>query len=80
MTEIDCGSSPAVSNAHPESLTGTTFMETAKYACDEGYKADVIEAPLVCGKSANWLGEPLICTGRYLDFINVDKSSPNLSF
>ncbi|KAK2153590.1 hypothetical protein NP493_2290g00003 [Ridgeia piscesae] len=36
-------------------------METAKYACDEGYKADVIEATLVCGKPASWLGEPLIC-------------------
>ena len=44
-------------------------METAKYACDEGYKADVIEAPLVCGKSASWLGEQLICTGRYLGII-----------
>jgi len=38
-------------------------METAKYACDEGYKADVIEATLVCGKPASWLGEPLICNG-----------------
>ncbi|KAK2174781.1 hypothetical protein NP493_778g04043 [Ridgeia piscesae] len=59
--KIDCGSPPAVSNARTESLTGTTFMETAKYACDEGYKADVIKAPLVCGKSASWLGEQLNC-------------------
>jgi len=38
-------------------------METAKYACDEGYKADGIEAPLVCGKSASWLGEQVLCSG-----------------
>ena len=44
-------------------------METAKYACDEGYKADVIEAPHVCGKPASSLGELLIFTGRYLGII-----------
>ncbi|KAI0236132.1 hypothetical protein LSAT2_013301 [Lamellibrachia satsuma] len=37
-------------------------MATAQYACDEGYKADVIGAPLVCGKSASWLGDPLVCS------------------
>ncbi|KAK2174775.1 hypothetical protein NP493_778g04036 [Ridgeia piscesae] len=75
--KIDCGSPPAVSNAHTESLTGTTFMETAKYACDEGYKADVIEAPLVCGKSASWLGEPLNCNALPL---NCRIESTSLSY
>ena len=66
LTEIDCGTPPAMSNAHTENLTATTFMATAQYACDEGYKMDVIGAPLVCSKSANWLGEPVVCSGRCL--------------
>ncbi|KAI0236131.1 hypothetical protein LSAT2_013300 [Lamellibrachia satsuma] len=61
-TKIDCGTPPAVSNAHTENLTATTFMATAQYVCDEGYKVDVIGAPLVCGKSASWLGEPVVCS------------------
>ncbi|KAI0236128.1 Sushi, von Willebrand factor type A, EGF and pentraxin domain-containing protein 1 [Lamellibrachia satsuma] len=60
--KIDCGTPPAVSNAHTDNLTATTFMATAQYVCDEGYKADVIGAPLVCGKSASWLGEPVVCS------------------
>ena len=66
FTEIDCGTPPSVSNAHTENLTATTFMATAQYVCDEGYKVDVIGAPLVCGKSASWLGDPLVCSGRCL--------------
>ncbi|KAM6329399.1 sushi domain-containing protein 1 isoform 5-T15 [Alca torda] len=60
---VDCGVPPSVLNAHPASLSGTTYGSEVTYNCDHGYFIASGDQTAVCNAKGQWDGADLVCKG-----------------
>ncbi|NXV50228.1 SUSD1 protein, partial [Uria aalge] len=58
---VDCGVPPSVLNAHPASLSGTTYGSEVTYSCDHGYFIASGDQTAVCNAKGQWDGADLVC-------------------
>ncbi|NWX71832.1 SUSD1 protein, partial [Alca torda] len=58
---VDCGVPPSVLNAHPASLSGTTYGSEVTYNCDHGYFIASGDQTAVCNAKGQWDGADLVC-------------------
>ncbi|XP_063176943.1 sushi domain-containing protein 1 isoform X3 [Chroicocephalus ridibundus] len=58
---VDCGVPPSVLNAHPVSLSGTTYGSEVTYNCDHGYFIASGNQTAVCNAEGQWDGADLVC-------------------
>ncbi len=59
-TAVDCGVFPNSTNGAVDTSSGTTFMMTATYTCNDGYMR-IGSENIMCGSNRNWTPEALIC-------------------
>ncbi|XP_019142418.2 sushi domain-containing protein 1 isoform X4 [Corvus cornix cornix] len=58
---VDCGVPPSVSNAHPTSVSGTTYRSEVTYDCARGYLMAGSSHTAVCNAKGQWDGPDLVC-------------------
>ncbi|XP_030367542.1 sushi domain-containing protein 1 isoform X8 [Strigops habroptila] len=58
---VDCGVPPSVLNAHPASLSGTTYGSEVTYNCVHGYFMASGNQTAVCNAKGQWDGTDLVC-------------------
>ncbi|XP_048148325.1 sushi domain-containing protein 1 isoform X3 [Corvus hawaiiensis] len=58
---VDCGVPPSVSNAHPTSVSGTTYRSEVTYDCARGYLMAGGSHTAVCNAKGQWDGPDLVC-------------------
>ncbi|NWT48383.1 SUSD1 protein, partial [Chroicocephalus maculipennis] len=58
---VDCGVPPSVLNAHPVSLSGTTYGSEVTYNCDHGYFIASGNQTAVCNAEGQWDVADLVC-------------------
>lgn len=61
---VDCGVTPFVLNAHPTSVSGTTYRSEVSYDCDPGYLMAGGSHTAVCNAKGQWDGPDLVCKGK----------------
>jgi hypothetical protein len=59
---VSCGSLSNPANGTVNTSGGTSFGNTATYACNPGYAATGGSASRMCQADMNWSGSPLVCT------------------
>ncbi|KAI1239781.1 hypothetical protein IHE44_0011213 [Lamprotornis superbus] len=60
-TGVDCGVPPSVLNAHPTSVSGTTYRSEVTYDCARGYLMAGGNRTAVCNAKGHWDGPDLVC-------------------
>ncbi|XP_030910100.2 sushi domain-containing protein 1 isoform X5 [Melopsittacus undulatus] len=60
-TGVDCGVPPSVLNAHPASVSGTTYGSEVTYNCVHGYFMASGNQTAVCNARGQWDGTDLVC-------------------
>ncbi|XP_050843107.1 sushi domain-containing protein 1 isoform X2 [Serinus canaria] len=58
---VDCGTPPFVLNAHPTSVSGTTYRSEVTYDCVHGYLMAGGSGTAVCNAKGQWDGPDLVC-------------------
>ncbi|KAM8983824.1 sushi domain-containing protein 1 isoform 4-T4 [Ara ararauna] len=58
---VDCGVPPSVLNAHPASVSGTTYGSEVTYNCVHGYFMASGNKTAVCNAEGQWDGTDLVC-------------------
>ncbi|XP_019329456.1 PREDICTED: sushi domain-containing protein 1 [Aptenodytes forsteri] len=58
---VDCGAPPTVLNAHPASVSGTTYGSEVTYNCVHGYFIASGNQTAVCNAEGQWDGADLVC-------------------
>ncbi|XP_063996505.1 sushi domain-containing protein 1 isoform X2 [Pogoniulus pusillus] len=58
---VDCGVPPSVLNAHPVSVSGTTYRSEVTYNCAHGYFIASGHQIAVCNARGQWDGADLVC-------------------
>ncbi|XP_068278995.1 sushi domain-containing protein 1 isoform X2 [Nyctibius grandis] len=58
---VDCGVPPSVLNAHPASVSGTTYGSEVTYNCVHGYFISSGNQTAVCNAKGQWDGADLVC-------------------
>ncbi|KAL2293982.1 hypothetical protein Nmel_007690 [Mimus melanotis] len=58
---VDCGIPPSVLNAHPTSVSGTTYRSEVTYDCAHGYQMAGGNRTAVCNAKGHWDGPDLVC-------------------
>ncbi|XP_030323847.1 sushi domain-containing protein 1 [Calypte anna] len=58
---VDCGVPPSVLNAHPASISGTTYGSKVTYNCVHGYFIASGNQTAVCNAKGQWDGTDLVC-------------------
>ncbi|XP_061311129.1 sushi domain-containing protein 1 isoform X6 [Pezoporus flaviventris] len=58
---VDCGIPPSVLNAHPASVSGTTYGSEVTYNCVHGYFMASGNQTAVCNAKGQWDGTDLVC-------------------
>ncbi|XP_076218661.1 sushi domain-containing protein 1 isoform X1 [Aptenodytes patagonicus] len=58
---VDCGAPPSVLNAHPASVSGTTYGSEVTYNCVHGYFIASGNQTAVCNAEGQWDGADLVC-------------------
>ncbi|XP_041342234.1 sushi domain-containing protein 1 isoform X2 [Pyrgilauda ruficollis] len=58
---VDCGVPPFVLNAHPTSVSGTTYRSEVTYGCVHGYLMAGGSGTAVCNAKGQWDGPDLVC-------------------
>ncbi|XP_068856883.1 sushi domain-containing protein 1 isoform X1 [Aphelocoma coerulescens] len=58
---VDCGVPPSVLNAHPTSVSGTTYRSEVTYDCVHGYLMAGGSRTAVCNAKGQWDGPDLVC-------------------
>ncbi|XP_074992462.1 sushi domain-containing protein 1 isoform X6 [Calonectris borealis] len=58
---VDCGVPPSVLNAHPASVSGTTYGSEVTYKCVHGYFVASGSQTAVCNAKGQWDGTDLVC-------------------
>ncbi|XP_050768625.1 sushi domain-containing protein 1 isoform X3 [Gymnogyps californianus] len=58
---VDCGVPPSVLNAHPASVSGTTYGSEVTYNCVHGYFIASGNQTAVCNAKGQWDGTDLVC-------------------
>ncbi|XP_042643915.1 sushi domain-containing protein 1 isoform X5 [Tyto alba] len=58
---VDCGVPPPVLNAHPASVSGTTYRSEVTYHCVHGYFIESGSPTVVCNAKGQWDGTDLVC-------------------
>ncbi|KAM9507488.1 sushi domain-containing protein 1 isoform 3-T3 [Guaruba guarouba] len=58
---VDCGDPPSVLNAHPASVSGTTYGSEVTYNCVHGYFMASGNQTAVCNAEGQWDGTDLVC-------------------
>ncbi|XP_074711617.1 sushi domain-containing protein 1 isoform X5 [Strix uralensis] len=58
---VDCGLPPSVLNAHPTSVSGTTYRSEVTYHCVHGYFIASGNQTAVCNAKGQWDGTDLVC-------------------
>ncbi|XP_057282021.1 sushi domain-containing protein 1 isoform X4 [Pezoporus wallicus] len=58
---VDCGIPPSVLNAHPASVSGTTYGSEVTYNCAHGYFMASGNQTAVCNAKGQWDGTDLVC-------------------
>ncbi|NXO57313.1 SUSD1 protein, partial [Aramus guarauna] len=58
---VDCGVPPSVLNAHPASVSGTTYRSEVTYNCAHGYFIASGNQTAVCNAKGQWDGTDLVC-------------------
>ncbi|XP_014744699.1 PREDICTED: sushi domain-containing protein 1 isoform X3 [Sturnus vulgaris] len=58
---VDCGVPPSVLNAHPTSVSGTTYRSEVTYDCARGYLMAGGNRTAVCNARGHWDGPDLVC-------------------
>ncbi|KFV82284.1 Sushi domain-containing protein 1, partial [Struthio camelus australis] len=58
---VDCGVPPSIVNAHPPSLSGTTYGSEVTYNCVHGYFIASGNQTAVCNAKGEWDGTDLVC-------------------
>ncbi|XP_067172586.1 sushi domain-containing protein 1 isoform X2 [Apteryx mantelli] len=58
---VDCGVPPSIINAHPASLSGTTYGSEVIYNCVHGYLIASGNQTAVCNAKGQWDGTDLVC-------------------
>ncbi|XP_061217222.1 sushi domain-containing protein 1 isoform X5 [Neopsephotus bourkii] len=58
---VDCGVPPSVLNAHPASVSGTTYGSEVTYSCVHGYFMASGNQTAVCNAKGQWDGTDLVC-------------------
>uniref|UniRef100_A0A8B9G6C4 Sushi domain containing 1 n=1 Tax=Amazona collaria TaxID=241587 RepID=A0A8B9G6C4_9PSIT len=58
---VDCGVPPSVLNAHPASVSGTTYGSEVTYNCVHGYFMASGTQTAVCNAEGQWDGTDLVC-------------------
>ncbi|KQK77898.1 sushi domain-containing protein 1 [Amazona aestiva] len=58
---VDCGVPPSVLNAHPASVSGTTYGSEVTYNCVHGYFMASGNQTAVCNAEGQWDGTDLVC-------------------
>ncbi|KAM9250481.1 sushi domain-containing protein 1 isoform 2-T2 [Cariama cristata] len=58
---VDCGVPPSILNAHPASVSGTTFGSEVTYNCLHGYFIESGNQTAVCNAKGQWDGTDLVC-------------------
>ncbi|KAM6109979.1 sushi domain-containing protein 1 isoform 4-T5 [Phoenicopterus ruber ruber] len=58
---VDCGLPPSVLNAHPASVSRTTYGSEVTYNCVHGYFIANGNQTAVCNASGQWDGTDLVC-------------------
>ncbi|XP_025958918.2 sushi domain-containing protein 1 isoform X2 [Dromaius novaehollandiae] len=58
---VDCGAPPSIINAHPASLSGTTYGSEVTYSCVHGYLIASGNQTAVCNAKGRWDGTDLVC-------------------
>ncbi|KAM6363256.1 sushi domain-containing protein 1 isoform 2-T2 [Pluvialis apricaria] len=58
---VDCGVPPSVLNAHPASVSGTTYGGEVTYNCDHGYFIASGNRTAICNAKGQWDGIDLVC-------------------
>ncbi|NXL64443.1 SUSD1 protein, partial [Chordeiles acutipennis] len=61
---VDCGVPPSVLNAHPASISGTTYGSEVTYSCVHGYFIASGNQTAVCNAKGQWEGTDLVCKGK----------------
>lgn len=61
---MDCGVPPSVLNAHPASVSGTTYGSEVTYNCDHGYFIASGNRTAICNAKGQWDGINLVCKGK----------------
>lgn len=75
---MDCGVPPSVLNAHPASVSGTTYGSEVTYNCVHGYFIASGNQTAVCNARGQWDGTDLVCKGKCnlpSDLFSVDTVS-----
>ena len=67
-TAIDCGVLTDPSNGAVDTSSGTTFMMTATYTCNDGYMRIGSESR-TCGSDRNWTPEAPTCERKLVIII-----------
>uniref|UniRef100_A0A8C9UD79 Sushi domain-containing protein n=1 Tax=Serinus canaria TaxID=9135 RepID=A0A8C9UD79_SERCA len=57
---VDCGTPPFVLNAHPTSVSGTTYRSEVTYDCVHGYLMAGGSGTAVCNAKGQWDGPDLV--------------------
>ncbi|NXE82854.1 SUSD1 protein, partial [Cochlearius cochlearius] len=58
---VDCGVPPSILNAHPASVSGTTYGSEVTYSCVHGYFIASGNQTAVCNAEGQWDGTDLVC-------------------
>ncbi|NWT57309.1 SUSD1 protein, partial [Erythrocercus mccallii] len=58
---VDCGVPPSILNAHPTSVSGTTYRSEVTYNCIHGYLMAGSSRTAVCNAKGQWEGPDLVC-------------------
>lgn len=75
---MDCGVPPSVLNAHPASVSGTTYGSEVTYNCVHGYFMASGNQTAVCNAKGQWDGTDLVCKGKSnlpSDLLSIDTVS-----
>ncbi len=60
FTAVDCGNLTVPMNGMVDTSSGTTFMNTATYTCNDGYRL-IGDHTRMCQANATWSGTAPIC-------------------
>ncbi len=70
FTAVDCGALTDPMNGLVDTSSGTTFMNTATYTCNNGYTLTG-DATRTCQDNGEWSGSASTCESKYISSLNV---------
>ncbi len=77
ITVVDCNGLSNPTNGQVSTSSGTTFMMTATYTCNDGYMR-IGSENITCGSDRNWTPEAPTCERKLVIIIAGTNSTCNI--